>query len=127
MESATNQSTLPFSFPLPPPPIPNHGRPRVWDEDPAPKTPISTTSLTPREKTFDIEAAIQRVMTEHDANARPRYFSTAFEEWIFVFTVMLACSSTTFLQGVIIINTATIGKDLRMTDAQITWIAAAIG
>jgi hypothetical protein len=41
--------------------------------------------------------------------------------------VMMATASTTFLQGVIVINTATNGRDLNMTPAQITWISAAIG
>jgi len=50
-------------------------------------------------------------LVDHDPNARPRCFRNAFEEYGFVFTVMMATASTTFLQGVIIINTATIQRD----------------
>lgn len=62
-----------------------------------------------------------------DPNARPSCFRNLFEEIIFVFTVMMAIACTTFLQGVIVINTATIGESLDMQPAQITWIAAALG
>ncbi|PVH80480.1 MFS general substrate transporter [Cadophora sp. DSE1049] len=62
-----------------------------------------------------------------DPNARPKQFRNLFEECIFVFTAMMAIASTTFIQGVIVINTGTIGRDLSMTPAQVTWIAAAIG
>jgi len=78
---------------------------------------------------FDVEAADMPhdSLIPQDPNARPRCFRNLFEECIFVFAVMMATSSTTFLQGVIVINTATIGSDLKMSEAQITWIAAAIG
>lgn len=67
------------------------------------------------------------VFGEQDPEARPRYFKNAFEEVIFVFTVMMATAATSFLQGVTVINTAAIGKNLDMSPSQITWIAAAIG
>jgi MFS family permease len=78
-------------------------------------------------KAFDIEVDMAQNLITHDPNARPSHFRNAFEECIFVFTVMMATASTTFLQGVIIINTATIALSLNMTDAQMTWIAASIG
>lgn len=69
----------------------------------------------------------QTLIPPLDPNARPACFRNLFEECIFVFTVMMATSATTFVQGVIVINTALIGEDLMMTSAQMTWIAAAIG
>jgi len=77
----------------------------------------------------DIEASPVRSLLpqDHDPNARPKCFRNIFEECIFVFTVMMATASTTFIQGVIVINTALIGKDLKMTGSQITWISAAVG
>jgi len=78
-------------------------------------------------KSLDVEAGMAQALIHQGANARPKHFKNLFEECIFVFAVMMATSSTTFLQGVIVINTATIGKDLKMTAAQITWIASAIG
>jgi hypothetical protein len=73
-------------------------------------------------KSLGIEADMALALVDHDPNARPRHFRNAFEEYIVVFTVMMATASITFLQGVIIINTATIGRDWKMTPAQITWI-----
>ena len=60
-------------------------------------------------------------------NARPKNFRSTFEECVFIFTVMMCAASTTFLQGVTVINTGTIGEDLNMTAAEITWISAALG
>ncbi|KAE8444781.1 hypothetical protein EG329_014241 [Mollisiaceae sp. DMI_Dod_QoI] len=78
-------------------------------------------------KAFDIEVDMARALITADPNARPRHFRNVFEEVVFVFTVMMATACTTFIQGVVNINTATIGRDLIMTPAEITWIAAAIG
>ncbi|KAG4428451.1 hypothetical protein IFR05_016063, partial [Cadophora sp. M221] len=76
---------------------------------------------------FDVEADMAFALVASDPNARPKQFRNLFEECIFVFTAMIAIASTTFVQGVIVINTGTIGRDLNMTPAQVTWIAAAIG
>jgi hypothetical protein len=78
-------------------------------------------------KSFDIEADMAEALMPRDPNARPKTFRTAFEECVFVFTVVMCAASTTFLQGVTIINTATIGKDLHMSVAEVTWISAALG
>jgi hypothetical protein len=78
-------------------------------------------------KAFDIEVEMARSLITSDPDVRPEHFRNLFEECLFVFMVMMATASTTFLQGVIVINTATIGRDLTMTPAQITWISAAIG
>ncbi|PQE27300.1 hypothetical protein CJF32_00000270 [Rutstroemia sp. NJR-2017a WRK4] len=120
-------------LPCPPPPIHTSKFPKSWDDDISPSTaaaPSARSSITLKRKDedFDLEAAMSPSdsLTD-DPNARPKCFSSWIEEWIFVFTVMLASCSTTFLQGVILINTATIGRSLDMTPAQVTWIAAAIG
>ncbi|KAF8854768.1 MFS general substrate transporter, partial [Acephala macrosclerotiorum] len=78
-------------------------------------------------KAYNIEVDMARELITADPNARPKHFRNVFEEFIFVFTVMMATACTTFIQGVVNINTVTIGRDLLMTPAQITWIAAAIG
>jgi len=77
----------------------------------------------------DLEANATGSLLPHDQhpNARPQCFRNIFEECIFVFTVMMATASTTFIQGVIVINTALIGESLKMTASQITWISAAVG
>lgn len=86
-----------------------------------------SSSLCPAYRAFDIEVDMAQSLITSDPNARPKHFRNLFEECLFVFMVMMATASTTFLQGVIVINTATIGRDLNMTPAQITWISAAIG
>ena len=60
-------------------------------------------------------------------NVRPKNFKSALEEWVFVFTIMMCTASTTFLQGVTVINTGTIGNALNMTAAEVTWISASLG
>ena len=76
---------------------------------------------------FDIEVDMAEALMPQDPNARPRHFNSTFEECVFVFTVMMSAASTTFLQGVTVINTATIGRDLKMTAAEVTWISASLG
>ena len=72
----------------------------------------------------EVEASLVSVP---DPNARPKCFKNIYQECIFVFTVMMATASTTILQGVTVINTASIGKSLNMTAAEITWINAGLG
>jgi hypothetical protein len=86
-----------------------------------------SSSVRPTFRAFDIEVEMAQSLMTPDPNARPEHFRNLFTECLFVFMVMMATASTTFLQGVIVINTATIGRDLDMTPAQITWISAAIG
>lgn len=96
-------------------------------------------------KAYNVEVDMARELITADSNSRPKHFHNVFEEVIFVFTVMMATACTvsagfkadgnsgcdwfkqTFIQGVVNINTVTIGRDLLMTPAQITWITAAIG
>lgn len=68
-----------------------------------------------------------RSLITSDPSARPEHFRNLFEECLFVFMVMMATASTTFLQGVVVVNTTMIARDLLMTPAQVTWISAAIG
>jgi len=75
----------------------------------------------------DLEGNYTQLPVDQDPNSRPSCFRNMIEEIVFIFTVMMATASTTFIQGVIVINTALIGKDLRMTESQITWISAAVG
>ena len=88
---------------------------------------LGTPPTIAKHKAFDVEVSMAQALMPQDPNGRPAHFANNFEEAIFVFTVMMATAATTFLQGVIVINTMAIGKNLNMTDSQITWIAAAIG
>ncbi|CZS92013.1 related to aminotriazole resistance protein [Rhynchosporium graminicola] len=95
--------------------------------DYTPRPSFTTTLVNSDVNAFDVEADMAFALIASDPNARPKQFRTLFEEYIFVFTAMMAIASTTFIQGVVVINTGTIGRDLSMTSAQVTWIAAAIG
>ncbi|KAG4033971.1 hypothetical protein MFRU_004g04660 [Monilinia fructicola] len=85
------------------------------------------STYDPTFKECDLEVGRLRVMTDHAANSRPVHFSNWAQEWAFLFTVMLSSSSTTVLQGVILVMTETIGQALNATSPQLTWIAAAVG
>ncbi|TGO45649.1 hypothetical protein BOTNAR_0649g00010 [Botryotinia narcissicola] len=90
--------------------------------------PNSTSSICdPIIKECNLEPSGLQIMTDHDTNSRPACFSNWAQEWAFVLTVMLASSSTTIIQGVILIMTNTIGQGLKASASQVTWIAAAVG
>lgn len=55
---------------------------------------------------------------------RPPCFSSTLQEVSFVTQSTIAMSTTTFLVGASSIVTASIGRDLNMTQAEISWIAA---
>ncbi|KAF4459173.1 major facilitator superfamily [Fusarium albosuccineum] len=60
-----------------------------------------------------------------DLGARPRCFKNTFQEVAFVFMATIAMATNTFLTGSTVIVTAAIGRDLGMTQSQISWISAA--
>jgi hypothetical protein len=55
---------------------------------------------------------------------RPECFSSTFQECLFVLTATMAIGQGSFFQGAIVGVTASIGKDLNMNSAEITWINA---
>lgn len=57
--------------------------------------------------------------------ARPSCFNNTFQEVSFVFMATVAMASNTFLSGATVIVTASIGRDLGMSQSEITWISAA--
>ena len=56
--------------------------------------------------------------------SRPKCFSSTFQECLFVLTATMAIGQQSFYQGCIVGVTASIGKDLNMNSAEITWINA---
>lgn len=74
------------------------------------------------------EGALER---EHAANRtnnyfgdRPDCFKNTYQEVSFVFQATMATATSSFLTGVCLIVTASIGRDLGMTQGQISWITA---
>lgn len=55
---------------------------------------------------------------------RPKCFTSTFQEVLFVLTATMAIGQQSFFQGCIVGVTASIGKDLHMNSAEITWINA---
>jgi hypothetical protein len=103
------------------------GKPKIRKYADYPSFSSGTSLSNPKHESFEVEASMVQALMPQDPNGRPAHFANNFEEAIFVFTVMMATAATTFLQGVIVINTMAIGENLSMTDSQVTWIAAAIG
>ena len=56
---------------------------------------------------------------------RPAYFKNTFQEVAFVSQATIATATNSFFAGAVSIVTASIGRDLGMTQGQITWISAA--
>jgi len=55
---------------------------------------------------------------------RPKYFKSTFQEVVFVIQATNATAANSFFQGASAIVTASIGRDLGMTQGQISWITA---
>lgn len=62
--------------------------------------------------------------TEHNDSQRPKCFNSTFQEVLFVLTATMAIGQQSFFQGCIVGVTASIGSDLNMNSAEITWINA---
>jgi hypothetical protein len=64
-------------------------------------------------------------VTEDNGNGeRPKCFNSTFQEVLFVLTATMAIGQQSFFQGCIVGITASIGEDLNMNSAEITWINA---
>jgi hypothetical protein len=66
--------------------------------------------------------ALARVKTKF--GERPKCFKNTFQEVSFVFQATVATATSSFLTGVGMIVTASIGRDLGMTQGEISWITA---
>lgn len=64
---------------------------------------------------------LQEVTTN---NVRPACFRSTIQEVLFVLTATMAIAMGALLSGSIIVTSSFIGRDLNMSQAQITWIAA---
>lgn len=86
----------------------------------AEKTPVNVDDAQ------DVEGSGgEEVKAVSGLGARPECFKNTFQEVAFVFMATIAMATNTFLTGSTVIVTAAIGKDLDMTQSQISWIAAA--
>lgn len=99
---------------------------------------VAVSDLTPTsrdsQQRSDVEADIEGSGGEDTAvqktkvstiGERPACFKNTFQEVSFVFMATVAMATSTFLTGATVIVTASIGKDLNMSQSQISWISAA--
>lgn len=63
--------------------------------------------------------------TDKDPNARPECFKSTLQECLFVLSVTMAVAMTSFLTGSITVMSSFAGRDLNMTNSEITWMNAA--
>ena len=63
-------------------------------------------------------------VAEQSNGQRPKCFNSTFQEVLFVLTATMAIGQQSFFQGCIAGVTASIGSDLNMNSAEITWINA---
>lgn len=63
---------------------------------------------------------------EKDPNARPACFKSTLQECLFVLSVTMAVAMTSFLTGAITVMSSFAAKDLGMTNAEVTWMNAAV-
>jgi hypothetical protein len=59
-----------------------------------------------------------------EAGKRPACFPTTIHECLFVLTATMSIGTSSFLYGICTVITAPIGRDLKMSSAEITWINA---
>jgi hypothetical protein len=72
-----------------------------------------------------VKAAANPTISRSSIGKRPECFKSTFQEICFIFMATLALATNSLVTGAMIIVTASIGRDLHMTQAQITWISAA--
>lgn len=75
----------------------------------------------------DKEKGQPTVEAEEEASiygGRPKCFSNTLQECLFVLTATMAIGQSSMFQGAVVGVTASIGRDLNMNSAEITWISS---
>jgi hypothetical protein len=78
-------------------------------------------------KSSDLEptaGAEERAEAMSLVGKRPECFSSTVKECLFVLTATMSIGMSSFLYGLSTVITASIGRDLKMSSAEITWIGA---
>lgn len=84
--------------------------------------PPAAANLMDQEKGPEVALAAED--RQRNYAQRPECFSSTLQECLFVLTATMAIGQQSFFQGAIVGVTASIGKDLNMNSAEITWINA---
>jgi hypothetical protein len=77
------------------------------------------------EKDAELGTALAPPISDKDPNARPDCFSSTLQECLFVMSVTMAVAMTSFLTGTIAVMSSFAGRELGMSNAEITWMNAA--
>ena len=81
-----------------------------------------STQETPQ--TAGLAAAASPMAESGGIGDRPECFRSTTQEVLFVLTATMAVAMSSFLTGGNIVITSLVGEQLRMTNAEITWISA---
>jgi hypothetical protein len=73
------------------------------------------------EKAAALASASSPPISDKDPNARPTCFKSPLQECLFVMCVTMAIAMSSFLTGSITVMSSFAGRDLGMTNAEITW------
>lgn len=82
----------------------------------------SQSGAVDSEKGPDVSLTVDEQPTSHAL--RPKCFTSTLQECLFVLTATMAIGQQSFFQGCVVGVTASIGADLKMNSAEITWINA---
>jgi len=83
-----------------------------------------TSSASKMDADTDAELAttLSQPISNKDPNSRPDCFTSTFQECMFIVSVTMAVAMTSFLTGSITVMSSFAGRDLGMTNAEITWM-----
>ncbi|EGP83893.1 major facilitator superfamily transporter [Zymoseptoria tritici IPO323] len=87
---------------------------------------IPTARNTPAESIQDDSAGLATIELINTNNGRPECFKSTTQEILFVLSATMAIAMSAFLTGAVTVTSASIGRSLDMTTAQITWITSAL-
>ncbi|CAN9466922.1 unnamed protein product [Alternaria alternata] len=73
----------------------------------------------------ELATTLSQPISNKDPNSRPDCFTSTFQECMFIVSVTMAVAMTSFLTGSITVMSSFAGRDLGMTNAEITWMNAA--
>lgn len=89
-------------------------------------TPVkSPPKMAFKEHFEDDESPVSSSIIElQDPEKRPACFKSTIQECLFILTATMSIGTSSFLYGICSVITASIGRGLNMTSAEITWISA---
>lgn len=88
----------------------------------APPAPASVLNTAPIDEKGVIPSSVE---IDQDPEGRPRCFSSTTQEVFFVLTATMAIAMGAFTGGAVTVISASVGRDLDMTTAEITWMSSA--